>query len=129
LAACLERAGAETAVAASDLEFFIGAEGPDGSADSGFIYDRQINAMVHIWRQGGRTPGQAPQWAVWAADPFPGDARAVFDLLEERPPRSFVMFMTGPSPRELDKAERCIAKVQARERELRIARKAEKGRR
>lgn len=113
LARCLERAGAKTADNMSDLGFFVREE---GDASTGFIYDRQLNALVRIWQMDAHVSSELSPWAVWAADPFPGDGRTVRELLDERPRRSFVMYMRDASKRQRDEGDSCIAAVESREK-------------
>jgi hypothetical protein len=106
IGACLRRGGATIARSTNDLAFLSEAEANEEVSKPGFAYDRVAKVMVRVW-SASTFEGQPPVWELWIAQPF-GKDRSPEEIVETKPPHSYVIFMNKPTRVVRRKVDHCI---------------------
>lgn len=120
---CLDRAGVTFARDMSDLDFFSDSVNRDEDEKPGVAFVENYRIAVDYWNKvgaAGDAPNAPPEWVLLQAQPF-GQQKTVSEIVEERPPRSYVAYLRDPSQRQLDLIDRCLTPTRAevkRAREL-----------
>jgi len=102
---CLLQAGAAKAGSVGQLGFIKRAEEEDEVAKPGFVWDKVTRTFVWLWETAS-SEGRPPKWAIWFGQPFGGDLEP-FEIIEEDPPKTFVLFVRNPTPTQWKKMNWC----------------------
>lgn len=73
----------------------------------GFARIARQRLHIELWEQRGRSY----DWLLWAAQPAEPDGFPDLDvrqLIERRPPRSFVAYLPRPTEDQVEASERCL---------------------
>lgn len=103
---CLRKEGASTAESTSDLSFLSEAEADEEVSKVGFAADRAAKIFVRLWTAAS-IENRPPRWIMWFGQPA-DSTRTPSEIVEERPEKSYVMYVVNPSDSLRQHVERCL---------------------
>jgi len=109
--ACLRGKGVEFAESVQEIAFLERAEARDDAYGQGYFRDARAGIVINTLGR-GKIDGMPPEWFVWIGHPVaaPGEELpTAHEVIESRPPKSFVAYAMRPSPKQRKRIEACFA--------------------